>query len=211
MKNQTSPVVAVIGDLVGSREHVSRRDVQRGLLGALDAVTRRVDAVQPLAATIGDEFQGVYATIGEALRSTALVRLLLPQGLDARFGLGIGTLEVVGESAYGLTQDGPAWWAARDAVEEAETRQRKYPALRTWARAHETTGADVNLVNAYALCRDQLLTDLDDRQRRIALGVLDGRTLAELADDEGISASAVSQRYRRGIGALVESIATVAA
>ena len=43
----------------------------------------------------------------------------------------------------------------------------------------------------------------------LALGVLDGKKLAQIADDEGISTSAVSQRHRSGVSVLVESIAEV--
>ena len=65
------------------------------------------------------------------------------------------------------------------------------------------------MVNAYLLCRDTLVTDFDGRQRRIALGVLDGKRLAQIAEAEGISTSAVSQRHRAGISVLIESIAEV--
>lgn len=200
--------VALIGDLVGSRAHPSRRDVQDGLVAALRETNERVPTVQPLEPTIGDEFQAVFADVASALRATALVRLGLPEELDARFGLGVGDLTVVGESAYGLTQDGPAWWAAREAVDEISDLQRRIPGART--RLHDPgSPRQEDLVNAYLLCRDQLISDFDGRERRIASGVLDGRTLSAIADDEQISTSAVSQRYRRGVTAVVASIEQV--
>jgi len=63
-----------------------------------------------------------------------------------------------------------------------------------------------DIVNSYLLVRDQLVTDFDGRQRRIALGELRGKSLSEIAQDEGISTSAVSQRHRAGINVLLESM-----
>jgi hypothetical protein len=212
VKSSASSRVALIGDLVASRAAPSRARAQQALLDALARVNALVPHEQALEPTIGDEFQSVHAQLRDALRAAALVRCALPEGMDARCGLGIGSLEVVGASAYGLTQDGPAWWSARAAVEEVQDRQRRQPGLRTWVAvqddAPDPEGAD--LVNAYLLCRDEIVSDLDARQRRIVLGLAEGRTLAEIADLEGVSPSAISQRVRRGgIAALVESLGLV--
>ncbi|WP_344197476.1 SatD family protein [Aeromicrobium alkaliterrae] len=223
MKPSPSPLgtrrYAVIGDLVASRAAESRSVAQRDLLTALARVNDLVGHEQALEPTIGDEFQSVHTSLSEALHAAALVRCALPEGMDARCGIGIGGLEIVGESAYGLTQDGPAWWSARAAVDEVKDRQRRLPALRTWVMdgtGHDPAGATeketVDLVNAYLLCRDEVLSALDARQRRIVLGLVEGRTHAEIARSEGISPSAVSQRVRRGgIASLVESLGLVPA
>src|SRR4051794_13409515 len=128
MKRNTSLHYAVIGDLVGSRQQTSRAGVQKQLLAALDVVnTRLPSAVQKLEPTIGDELQGVYATLHDALYATVLVRLALPEAMDCRFGVGVGELEIVGSSAYGLIQDGQAWWSARKAIDDAESRGSRFP------------------------------------------------------------------------------------
>ena len=123
---------AVIGDLVASRTADSRAGAQQALITALRRVNGLVAHDQSLEPTIGDEFQSTHESVADALRAAVLVRCALPEGMDARCGIGIGSLEIVGESAYGLTQDGPAWWAARTAVDEVKSRQRRLPALRTW-------------------------------------------------------------------------------
>ena len=57
----------MISDLVGARRTPDRAALQDALAGALAAVNAHLDsAVQPLEATVGDEFQGVYATVQEA-------------------------------------------------------------------------------------------------------------------------------------------------
>jgi hypothetical protein len=204
MKTASSVGVALIGDLVGSRRHPSRAAAQEQLIAALHVANEVVPAVQPLAPTVGDEFQGVYRDVAAAARAGLVVRLALGGEIDTRCGIGVGTLEIVGSSDYGLTQDGPAWWAARDAIVEAKRREGgQTKRLRTWLEVHDpgdrddTFEIDVHLVNAFLLCRDDLVSRLDARQRRLVLGLLRGRTQKDLAAEEGISASAVSQSLHR--------------
>jgi SatD family protein len=205
--------VALIGDLVGSRRSTSRREIQQHLVDALAIVNATTQAVQPLTPTIGDEFQGVYADVGAALRASLIVRLALPADVDCRCGIGAGTLEIVGTSEYGRTQDGPAWWAARDAIVEAKRREGgQNKRLRSWFLAPETGGGgvDAGLVNAFLLCRDELVSRLDARQRRLVLGVLRGTTQKELAASEGVSPSAVSQSLQRaGAFAILDATALI--
>lgn len=54
------------------------------------------------------------------------------------------------------------------------------------------------------MCRDHLLGSVDARSLRLLQGLLDHKTKKELAEMEGISASAVSQRTARdGLDLLV--------
>jgi hypothetical protein len=203
--------IAVIVDLVGSRRQPDRGAAQQHLVDALADVNAAVPALQPLAPTIGDESQGAYADLSAAMLATLLLRLTLPYPLDCRFGLGGGTWQNVGRSDYGPMQDGPAWWAARDAIVEAKTREvRRHKSLRTWYGVADGKAADfapVGVTNALLMCRDEIVSGMNDRSRRLALGLLRGRTQVELAKAEDISQSAVSQNLQRnGAFALLGSI-----
>ncbi len=194
-------MVAVIGDLVGSRQQTSRAGVQAALIEALAAANDLVPARQRLETTIGDEFQGVYDSVEAAATAVLLVRLALPEEVDCRAGIGRGPIEIVGTSRYGLTQDGPAWWSARDAIVGVKEGERRLPGLRTAVAEGDAW------MNSYLMTRDAIVTGFDGRQRRLALGVLRGSTRAHLAQVEGISASAVSQSLRRsGAAAVLESV-----
>ena len=96
-------------------------------------------------------------------------------------------------------EDGPGWWAARAAIESVKLEAAR-PATRqlrtAYRRAEETDGPDPAAVNAALMCRDQMIGSVSERSLRLLRGTLAGRTQAELAEDEGISASAVSQRVR---------------
>lgn len=204
--------VAVIIDLVGSRRHADRVWVHRSLVTALEETNRLVSFDQPLAPTLGDESQGRFLALDDALRATLLLRLLLPDGMDCRAGIGIGTIEDLGVGAYGPIQDGPAWWAARDAIVEAKSREvGRTPTLRTWYGITDRAGFPVAdhpppaLVNAFLLTRDEVVSQMSQRSRRLLLGLMQGRSQSEMASAEGITQSAVSQSLRRSGAASVVS------
>lgn len=192
---------AVILDVVRSRTHADRSAVQRALSEAADAVNEVVPAERRLAPTVGDEMQGAYPDVRSALRAVLLIRLALEDPYDCRAGIGVGAWEPATDDA--TIVDGPAWWTAREAVDEAGRRQRgRQPGLRSWYRLAEGVEPsldvwDEGIVNAYLSCRDEIVSSMNARQRRLAWGTLLGRTQTELADIEGISASAVSQNLRR--------------
>jgi hypothetical protein len=185
----------VIGDVVGSRSAADRGALHRAITSAL-ADAAEV-AIAPPVLTVGDEFQGVYRTVGEAIDAALSIRLALAPGVDIRFGIGWGAITVLDE-ATGI-QDGPGWWAAREAIEWTATAQTQ-PGLalvRTAFRTAEPDGPGPGAVNAALMCRDHLLGSLDERSQRILTGLRAGQTKKELAMAEGISASAVSQRAGR--------------
>ena len=193
------PVVlhTVIGDLVGSRTAPDRAALQDALGEALDAVNRGFDPPQPFEPTVGDEYQGGCLTLADAARATLLVRLaLLPTG-DTRCGLGHGEVTVHDASRRPVLQDGPGWWTARAAIESL-----------AGGRGHRRTafvGPGSGSVNAFLLCRDQLVERLNDRGLRILRLALLGHAQKEIAEIEQITRSAVSQQFSRGVGAIVDA------
>jgi hypothetical protein len=189
---------ALIGDLVGSRVLPDRAAAQRRVADVLGRVEVAVPGVQPLEATVGDEFQGAWATLGEAVRAQLLARALLRPEVDVRVGIGVGGTEVYDASRRPLLQDGPAWWAARAALDSLDAPRRT--ALRTWY-----SGPQQELVNAHLLCRDALLERLNERGWRMLGLALLGESQQRIAEIEGISKSAVSQQFARGIGAVREA------
>jgi hypothetical protein len=202
-------LAVVLGDVVASRGHAHRTVVQRRVERALDEINHVVPAVQPLEVTIGDEFQGAYGTLSDAVRASLLVRLILLPSIDTRYGIGSGEVTVFDAARSPISQDGPAWWAAREAIKRVHWQQQRSGherAARTWYIAStvgvEERTARVNqdqerFVNAHLLCRDTLVPRDDLRGAVLLRGWLTGRTQAELAAELGITQSAVSQRLAR--------------
>lgn len=195
MKAVPSLRATLIGDVVGSRGVADRAGAHRLLNQALRSVS--AEAVDPPAFTVGDEFQGAYPSVGLAIDAALSLRLAVAPEVDVRFGLGWGAVTMLDETA-GI-QDGPGWWAAREAIEWTASAQRQ-PGLalvRTCFRVAGETRADVDAINAALVCRDHLLGSLDDRSTRIVKALLMNRTKKDIAAAEGISPSAVSQRAGR--------------
>jgi SatD family (SatD) len=195
-------LVAVLGDVVASRIHPDRERRLTAIRGALDLANRRVGAAQPLTPTIGDEFQGLYEDLVSALDATLVVRLALLGEVDVRFGIGSGELLGYEASRAPFEQDGPAWWAAREAVDmvrDLEQRRERSRGLRTrWIDEGGDGPPPVGAVNAFLHCRDELVTAMDPRDADILLGLLVDEPLTSIAKRLGVSVSAVSQRAIRG-------------
>jgi len=190
-------VAALTVDIVGSRELADRVAAQKQLEATLDRVAAALPvATHALRPTVGDELQGVYPHLRAAMATTLLLQLALPEGIDCRFGIGLGQIESI-PSRDGALSEGPAWWAARAAIEKAEDlARREFRQARTWVETAADEGDAVELAriaNAGLLARDRLVGKWSGRVRRLVYGRIMGTLQAELADAEGISQSAVSQ------------------
>lgn len=211
MKQSAPTVLAVlIGDVVASRKAPDRPGLHRRLESAVAEVNDVSAPVTPLRITVGDEFQGGFRSVGEAVHATLLLRTALagrpsPDGegegeetpIGVRFGLGWGPVATLGEEPR--VEDGPGWWAARDAIDEVKAAARR-AGLRhrrtAFRAAADAGGPDPDLLAATLLCQDQVVGSLSPRSLRLLGGLLRGAAQADLAAAEGISASAVSQRVR---------------
>lgn len=200
------PVALVIGDLVGSRSAADRSSLHASLLQALDEVNGHLAPVRPLHVTAGDEFQGVFASLGAALTATLLVRLRLRPAHDVRHGVAWGPRTVLDQSGI---EDGPGWWAARAAIEAVHDAEQSAGSrhLRTAYRvAAEFDGPGEGPVNAALVLRDERVSALSERSLSVLCGLLDGRSQKDIAEALSISPSAVSQRVRAdGLAALVSA------
>lgn len=196
-----APVIAVLVDIVRSRDAADRAGAQAAVRRAFELADAVVPPVQALWATAGDEFQVVYADPAAALLATTLVRTTLPDGLECRFGVGVGEIRDVETSASGhVIQDGSAWWHAREAIDAVhDMQQRGHPALRTWIRGGDR--AQEAAFNAFLSVRDHVLSRMKARERRIAAQYLAGTAQIDIARRESISQPAVSQALSRS-GAL---------
>jgi len=206
------PLATLIGDLVGSRRHDDRRALQAALAAGLARANEALRPVQPLEPTIGDEFQGAFAGVAAAARASLVVRLVLLVGtpeVDSRYGLGLGDVAVFDAQRRPLSQDGPAWWAAREAIDAVKassgTPRTAFARTGYQPAPGAAAPADAAALNAFLLCRDATVGQMNARQRRLLLGLLLERSQADLAAGEGITQSAVSQNLHRSGAYAVEA------
>lgn len=190
----------LIGDLVGSRRSADRRGLHQRLSRALRQVNETHGGT--LRHTVGDEYQGAFPDLGAALRATLALRLELLPGADVRHGVGLGRIESL--DGPNRIEDGPGWWAARDAIDAVKLQQDRAAtrSMRTAYRlAPDTEGPVPAAVNAALIGRDALVGRLSGRGLPVLRGLLEGLSQREIAAAEGVSSSAVSQRVRNdGVG-----------
>jgi hypothetical protein len=203
----------LIGDLVGSKRHRDRPGLQRRLEVVLRATNEVLQPVRPLELSVGDEFQGTFSDTASAAGASLLIRLQLlvdERGTDSRYGLGYGDVTLFNRQRSPASQDGPGWWSARDAIDRAKrlAESPRTSFVRTCFGYWEDElgpGVDAASMEAFLICRDATVDQMNDRQRRLLLGLLLGRPQTELAASEGITQGAVSQSLRHSGAFAIEA------
>mgnify|MGYP002724260210 FL=1 len=178
-------LVAVVGDLVASRGS-ARKATHSALMDALETLPT---GVVPLAPTVGDEIQGVFATLAESIKATHLLRLhMLSHGSDIRFGIGTGYIEEIGDGI----QDGSAWWNARMALEQVE----ELAGTSGWSGIRTGINDDDPRLAPSLHLIDAALSKLKPGAAGTLLGLVNDESNQETAAALGISPSANSQRIQ---------------
>lgn len=116
--------LALIADIIGSRKLTNRRTVQSQLKGVLD--TLNVNSKQlasPYTITLGDEFQAVFTGADRLFPDLfAIMAALHP--VELRFSIAAGRLETPINPNQAIGMDGPAFYRARDLLEQMKQRDR---------------------------------------------------------------------------------------
>lgn len=214
---------AVLVDVVDSRHHPDRESLQRALTSVADTTNNRRPGLDPFVPTVGDELQATYATVVDAVVAAVEMRLRLIGIADIRIGIGWGNIVVHDPARTPFGQDGPAWWAARAALDEmdAATARTSYPSrIRlSGLEADDPAPPESQLASrsvdaglpkpcqleipallalrALVTLLDRSLIGLDATEAAIVLGDRERASTAEIAARVGLSASAVSQRRGR--------------
>lgn len=185
--------VALLADQVGSRES-NRARSHAAILDTLPHINRQVPNLDPLRVTVGDELQGVYATLGQALEASYRLRLELVGTVDLRIGLGRGEVVVI-DAERGI-QDGSAWYAARDAIGQVAKMAdaRGYRGIRTALITAGGGETETPLIAPALQLIDSAIARLRPGAAQSLLALVDGRDNQSAAKAAGISPSANSQR-----------------
>ncbi|MBC7296067.1 MAG: hypothetical protein H5T79_06965, partial [Dietzia sp.] len=90
-------VATVIGDLVGSRDKPDRAQVHEAFSDTIERINGEWQPATPLRITVGDEFQGAFETVGNAVQAAFRVRIALAPLIDVRHGIAWGETKVLRE------------------------------------------------------------------------------------------------------------------
>lgn len=198
------PVYTLIGDIVGSRQVDDRPALQKQLRAVLRQMNTDLKPALRLEPTIGDEFQGGFANVAEAVRASLVIRLEFFERVkvDTRFGLGHGPITVFA-AGEPVSQDGPGWWTARQGIDVAKEMADVHSTsfVRTYFEPDPSDGnaalAEAASLNAFLFCRDAMMNRMNSRSRQRLYGLMRGWSQSRIAAAEGKTQSAISQNLAR--------------
>lgn len=201
--------LAVIGDLIGSRDHVDRAGVQTRLeetLGHLNELFTLSDQIRSrFVITIGDEFQGLLSAKAPLDRVWWEFARLMQPDVPARFGFGLGAISTpLRDEALGM--DGPCFWSAREAIEQAHAEERQF----VFRAAGSARWSD--FWNQASLLLDRSTERWTRVQWETAALLVSSGSQADVASQRGVSRQAVSASLTGSLGVeCIESFRGLAA
>lgn len=182
-------VIAVIGDLVGSKALADRSALQRKLKKQLQRASREAKGLaSPYTLTLGDEFQAVYRG-AESVLADVVTLLAEIHPVRARFAFGIGALTTRINAEQALGMDGPAFHQARAALVALKEDRR----LLRVAGSDEKTWA---LVNHVMDLLSHHMGGWSQNRLRVLAGLLQKRAVKEIEEGLQISRVAIYKNIR---------------
>lgn len=195
--------IAVIGDIIESRAMQDRSDVQRKIKKLLEDINEKFkdDIAARFTITLGDEFQGLLKSSKALMEIIDLIKLkFYPNKL--RFGIGFGEMytEIIAEQAIG--SDGPAYYAARKAVEDIKKSNNRYEQPDQDIQIYNYDENDkykFDLLNsALSLCT-LIENGWTEKQREVITHLLfHDKSQREIAKAIGLKQSSVQRRLTSG-------------
>jgi hypothetical protein len=186
---------ALLGDVIASRHSGDREELQHMLDDAMSRGNAAGQPVQPLRMTIGDEFQGLFGSVLEAISASLQIRMTLRPTVDVRIGIGWGPLDLVPQDPP-FGQDGPCWWRAREAIEEVKKSESSNSVPRSVRTLVRTGDGTDDLINAYLVSRDHITAGWDEVDVQIAHLFREGVNQTKISEQVGLSQSSVSRRLQ---------------
>ncbi len=188
--------VAVIADIIGSKQISDRNSVQKHLEQVLDQInlTYRYAIASQFIITLGDEFQGVLHEGSVTLKVIDRIQREM-HPIKFRFGIGVGSISIRLQSDTSLGSDGTAFHLARALIEEVRALESRKAEAKTnmliTIENQQTTSA---LVNSLFKLIWALQENWTERQRQVIATLLQyNDTQEEIAKKLGIVQSSVQK------------------
>ena len=189
--------IGLLGDVINSREFVDQGKLFHSIQEGLNWLNEQLKPNQPAQLMTGDEFQVAYNDVSSALLASTLISLRLVDTCRFRFGIGAGS--IIADHRYSpAAQSGTAWWRAREAIDEIKSIQKT---AKRWPASLNTRfvgdgGDEDHYINAFLICRDQILNRLDSKDARITLGLFLNESQSDLSRELQINQPTISSRQR---------------
>lgn len=186
----TEKVIALVGDLVGSRDIVNRVVFDEALLATMRERGQLNPTILSPYTLIGDEIQAVYASADYIFKDcAAILAAIHPEKM--RFSFGVGDLVKPINPERATEMDGPAFHLARDGVDELKLGQRLLCVTGDNIPALELTRQSLFLVS-------HNMMKWNKTRLRTLSSLLDGHSVKEIAQVLRLSEQAIYKTIDAG-------------
>lgn len=179
-------------------QSIKRDELQKKLNTALRQVNEdfKDEIKSPFQITLGDEFQGLLLRPDTVLDIINRIKSQI-HPYAVRFGVGLGEMNTEVDEKTALGSDGPAYYAARDAVDRLKKTQHQYEQAKSdlYIISHRKHDPCFDVINStIALCY-RLESKWSDKQREVInILMMHDCSQYEVADQLGINPSTVNRR-----------------
>ncbi len=188
--------IAIIGDIVQSKELKDRKECQKKFMTVLNAINKKYaeGIASKFMITLGDEFQGLLKNGTDTMRIVSEIEMKM-YPVQIRFGIGIGKITTDINSEIPLGADGPAYYHARKMIEAIKgTEKRNKTSDSNILIASEDNAVVDTLLNTILSLCTTVRKKWTDRQREIAFDCIEyGDNQVKAAERLGISQSSVQK------------------
>lgn len=193
--------LAIIGDIIGSKQVKDRAQLQEAIQQAFETIHQAYpDLIQSkFTLTLGDEFQALLTPSKQVFELLDHLEKLIP--VPFRFGLGYGDLTTDFDENVSIGADGPAFWHAREAIDHIHDQNWSGKTKGYLITKDETFD---RMMNDFILLSDTLKNEWTDLQKKTFEEMLGHGIYTtdfnqkEFAESLGISASSLSKRLNNG-------------
>ncbi len=193
---------AMIGDIKNSKNIDHRLEVQEKLKRILKMINEQYseNIAAKFLITLGDEFQGLLHMNTPVLDIIKRIqREMYP--IELRFGIGIGEINTNIDQEAAIGADGPAFYAARNAITEIHQQEKrlKKQAADIKIECYDKTFFEITVINTLLTLIKTIEDSWNDRQRSTIWDMISYQESQEkCAKRQNTTQSTVARRLAEG-------------
>lgn len=193
---------AVIGDIKQSKKLENRSEIQEKLKNVLKNINTLYceDIAAKFLITLGDEFQGLLKEATYLLEIVKYIqRELYP--IELRFGVGVGEIYTKVDCEAAIGADGPAFYAARNAILDIHKQEKKIKQQAADIRIefYEKEYFEVTEINTMLSLLKTIEDGWSEKQRNTIWDMMEYRDSQEMcAGRQNTTQSTVARRLSEG-------------
>lgn len=189
--------IAIIGDIVSSKQLNQRFEIQKKLKIVLDDINDLYskEIASKFMITLGDEFQGLLKCGNHVIHIISEIEAKM-YPVKIRFGIGLGEITTDINPDIPLGADGPAYHYARNAIEYLKENEKKSKALKADIKivTKDVNDSAIILINSILSLGNVIKSKWTNRQREVIYDYLKhADSQKKVAERLGITQSSVQK------------------